>query len=631
MSAQLLMGNEAIALAALHSGINLACGYPGTPSTEIIETIVRHNPGDVHVEWSVNEKVALELAIGASYAGMRALVTMKQVGLNVASDALMSFVYVGAKGGLVLVVADDPGPISSQTEQDTRQFAQFAHLPVFDPVSPEQAAAMIPAAFELSERYRTPVIVRPTTRIDHGCAVIDLPKVLPGTRHPVSGFVKDPSFVIFPKRSYQGHLEIIERLEQIADEFSDSEFNVFTPWGEGEATIGVVSSGNNDGYLHEALLRLAQLAGQAGVKMPALRLLAIGTPFPFPERLAREFTRGLTRIICFEELEPVLEREFIMLAGRYHLPYDVHGKLDRSTSLAGENSVEIIAGQLAAFLGLEAIYAPWQAELVAASVPVELPVRPPTLCAGCPHRGAFLAVKQAIGTRRKVIYSGDIGCYTLGNAAPLKTTDTCLCMGAGITMAQGLGLAEPDTIQIAFIGDSTFFASGMTGVANAVYNRHHLCICVLDNATTAMTGLQPDPATGLTLMGTQSKPISIKAVLTALGVTTILVVDPLDLAASKMAVDAALTDPGVSAVIFESPCIQLEKPLAPVNIVADRCREKCKACVQRLGCPALTIDNALAVVDESLCTGCDLCVSLCPWDAITSPRLMAATAGGAHD
>ena len=626
MSAQLLMGNEAIALAALHAGINLACGYPGTPSTEIIETIARHNPGDVHVQWSVNEKAALELAIGASYAGMRSLVTMKQVGLNVASDALMSFVYVGAKGGLVLVVADDPGPISSQTEQDTRQFAQFAHLPVFDPVSPEQAALMIPAAFELSERYRTPVIVRPTTRIDHGCAVIDLPRVLPGTRHPVAGFVKDPSFVIFPKRSYQGHLEIIERLELIANEFSASPFNCLSQHGAGEATIGIVTSGNNDGYLHEALARLGELAHAAQTPLPALRLLAVGTPFPFPHALAREFATGLTQILCFEELEPVLEREFIALAGRHHLPYTVHGKLDRTTSLAGENTVESVGAQLAAFLGRSALYAPWQAELDAVATLPELPVRPPTLCAGCPHRGAFLAVKQAVGKRRKAVYSGDIGCYTLGNAAPLKTTDTCLCMGAGITMAQGLGLAEPETLQIAFIGDSTFFASGMTGVANAVYNQHRLCICVLDNATTAMTGLQPDPGTGHTLMGTQSKPISIKAVLAALGVTTILTVDPLDLATAKMAVEAALSDPGVSAVIFESPCIQLEKPLAPVRIVAERCREKCKACVQRLGCPALSIDKSLAVVDESLCTGCDLCVSLCPWEAIESPR----TKGGSH-
>lgn len=623
MARQLLMGNEAIALAALHAGVSVACGYPGTPSTEILETFAHHNPGDAHVEWSINEKAAVELAAGASYAGARVLVTMKQVGLNVAADPLLSLTYVGVTGGVVLVVADDPGPISSQTEQDTRQFAQFAHVPVFDPATPEEAYAMVGPAFELSERYRTPVILRPTTRIDHGCAVLDVPPVEAGTRRPAAGFVKDPRYVIFPARSRAAHAALPAKLDAVAAEFAASPFNplgTFVAGREADAaasvTLGVVTSGDNDGYVREAVRILQRLCAAAGRDLPAFRLLRVGTPFPFPEGRAAEFAAGLERVVCFEELEPVLEREFWMLAGRRRLPLTVHGKLDRTTAIAGENSVEIVAGQLAAFLGVADVHAPYAARLAerVAAVPA-LPGRPPTLCPGCPHRGGFAAVTRAVAGR-KVVYSGDIGCYTLGFAEPLNATDTCLCMGAGLTMAQGLGVVEPDVTQIAFIGDSTFFAAGMTGVANAVYNRHRVMIVVLDNGTTAMTGTQPDAGTGVTLMGEQSPPMSIRGVLAALGVPTIVEADPLDAVGARAAVRTCLDADGVSALIFQRPCVQTVPSGVPVEVDADACSPGCRQCVEVTGCPALAIDDDLARVDPALCNGCGLCVAVCPFDAI---------------
>lgn len=634
MARQLLMGNEAIALAALHAGVGVACGYPGTPSTEILETFARHNPGDAYVEWSINEKAAVELAVGASWAGARVLVTMKQVGLNVAADPLLSFTYVGCTGGVVLVVADDPGPISSQTEQDTRQFAQFAHVPVFDPATPEEAYAMVGPAFELSEKYRTPVILRPTTRIDHGCAVLDVPPVEPGTRRPASGFVKDPRHVIFPARSRAAHEALPAKLDAIAAEPAASGFNPLTtfvggreaePDAAASVTLGVVTSGDNDGYVREAAGLLRRLCADAGRALPPFRLLRVGTPFPFPETRALEFAAGLDRIVCFEELEPVLEREFWMLAGRHRLPLTVHGKLDRTTSVAGENSIEIVAGQLAEFLDVADVHAPYAARLAErlASVPA-LPGRPPTLCPGCPHRGGFAAVTRAVAGR-KVVYSGDIGCYTLGFAEPLNATDTCLCMGAGLTMAQGLGVVEPDVTQIAFIGDSTFFASGMTGVANAVYNRHRVMIVVLDNGTTAMTGTQPDAGTGRTLMGEQAPPLSIRGVLAALGVGTIVEADPLDAVGARAAVRTCLDADGVSALIFRRACVQIVPSGIPVEVDADACSPDCRQCVEVTGCPALAIDDDVAHVDAALCNGCGLCVAACPFDAIAE---IARPAGG---
>ena len=644
---RLCMGNEAIALAAIAAGVNVACGYPGTPSTEIVETIARNNADHaIHVEWSTNEKAALEVAAGASYSGARVIMTCKQVGLNVASDPLMSLAYVGTRGGLVIVAADDPGPISSQTEQDTRQFGQFAHVPVLDPASPEEAYEMTIAAFDLSERYGCPVILRPTTRVDHGCASLQVPADLAAIpRHEIDGFQKDPRWVIFPPLSRAAHGRMAADLRAIAEEFSQSPFNSLTTWGDEDADwddayLGIACGGDSRGYVREALARLRDIACERETALPPVRLLEVGTPFPFPMELGRRFLNGLAEALCVEELEPVIERELVALGGPLAIeshpltcPPDVHGRLDETTPVAGEYSSDLLLPIIARFLGVEDLLAPAEGdESAAAPVPPAslVPPRPPVLCAGCPHRASFMAVRSAVG-RRPCVYTGDIGCYTLGCNKPLNATDTCLCMGAGVTISQGIGVADRlrgdcETLHVGFVGDSTFFASAMTGLANAVYNQHRMVLCVLDNSTTAMTGSQPNPNTGVTLMGAQSKPISIPDVCRALGCDFVEVVDPLDFEAAVEAAGRALECDGVAVIVFRSPCVQLFRALPPVEIDAAKCRG-CNACVRNTGCPALSMvfpkawsKRAVAQVDASLCAGCDLCVGQCRFGAIASPR-----------
>ena len=593
MSKTFLMGNAAIAMGALHAGVNLVAGYPGTPSTEILETVAKCNDGSVYVEWSVNEKAALEVAAGASYAGARTLVTMKQVGLNVASDPLMSLAYVGVKGGMVIVSADDPGPISSQTEQDTRHFAQFAKLPVFDPSTPEEAYEMIQDAFAYSEKYGTPVLFRPTTRVCHSCADIQLHET--PTVHKPEGFVKDTMrWVIFPRTSYLNHIKLEERTPVLSKDFSAYRFNQLTGCGK----LGIVTSGISYTYLQEAL---EDYTGQ-------VKVLKIATANPFPEELALQFLEGLEQVLAIEELDPVLERALTYLCGKHHLPVQIHGKLDGMVQPAGENSVESVHKVLEGYLGLDAIPA------VQLPEPPQMPVRPPVLCAGCPHRASFYAVKQAM-KGRKAVFSGDIGCYTLGNAMPLDMVDTCLCMGADITMAQGLHRIEPDTVNFSFIGDSTFFASGMTGIVNAVYNRTDIILMVLDNSTTAMTGHHPHPGTGMTMMHEISPKVSIEAILRAVGLTSVETVDPLNLEQTIQAVRTAADKPGVKAIICKSPCIAVSKPAKRLQVDENRC-VGCKQCIRELGCPAISLKGQKAYIEPDLCFGCTICAQVCKPGAI---------------
>ena len=635
MSKKLLMGNEAFAHAALEAGVRVVAGYPGTPSSELIETVAKlHTAGKahgVHVEWSTNEKAALELLAGASYCGARTLFTCKQVGLNVASDALMSLNYVGIKGGCVLFVADDPGPISSQTEQDTRRFGAFSKVPVLDPATPEQGFAMMKAAFDLSEKYRTPVIVRPTTRICHASTFFEVEDETFAKPIPEEGFERSSRWVIFPRRAFEGHGEINERLVSIAKDYAqDGPLASFNPQEQGgdaslPPRLGVAAGGVSASYVREAIRRLEELCGEQGIQMPPYRFWQIGTPYPFPAAAADEFTCGLDRVIVFEELDHVIEDELAVRAGRTHASYEVLGKLTGDTRDRGENDVDDAITRLASFFGISGALS--ESLKTPASFDEPLPVRPPVLCAGCPHRGSFYAVKRALG-KTPAVLCGDIGCYTLGNAKPLDAVDTCLCMGAGITMAQGFSVVEPDKKQLAFVGDSTFFASGLTGIANAVYNGHDITVCVLDNATTAMTGSQPHPGTGVTLMGPHRKPISIEAVLQALGVECIVHADPLDLEGSIDAAKSAIDFEGPSAILFESPCVQLVKPKESVSVNTDTCTG-CKKCITEIGCPGLGFDQThkgakskdrgQAFVDASLCNGCSLCVQVCPFKALELP------------
>ena len=600
MHKEFLMGNAAIALGAVASGVNVVAGYPGTPSTEVLETIAKHRPDDVYVEWSVNEKAAMELAAGASYSGARTLVTMKQVGLNVASDPLMSLEYIGVKGGMVILVADDPGPISSQTEQDTRHFAAFSKLPCFDPSSAQEAYEMIQEAYEYSEKYNTPVFLRPTTRVCHGYASVSVKDPEEYTVHTPEGFVKDSKrWVIFPRLSYQNHQKIEARNVELADIFSSYEKNKIYPACDtfADSRKGIVSGGISFTYAMETLIETGMV-----------RHLKISTPHPFPEKLAAQFLDGLDEVLCLEELDPVIERELTYICGKYHLPVKILGKLTHNTANAGENTRDSVDTYIRTFLDL-----PVKEQPKLTDVP-PLPVRPPVLCAGCPHRASFYAVKKAM-QGRKTIFCGDIGCYTLGNASPLDMVDTCLCMGAGLNIAQGVEKIEPDTACFAFVGDSTFFASAITGVVNAVYNQANMTLVVLDNSTTAMTGHQPHPGTGRTVMGQIVQKINIEQVLRGIGVQDVETVNPLDHEAAVSCVKELADKPGVKAIIFKSPCIAVTKPGTPMHVDISFCIH-CKKCIRELGCPAIITEGGNVSIDSSMCTGCGLCSQICPVHAI---------------
>ena len=549
-----VMGNGAIALGALAAGVNLVSGYPGTPSSEIVETISKYPHDGVHLEWSVNEKAAMEVAASAAYGGARTMVTMKQVGLNVAADPLMSLAYVGVKGGMVVVSADDPGPISSQTEQDTRRFADFARIPVYDPSSPEEAYEMIQDAFAYSEKYKTPVLFRPTTRVCHAYASIENP-VYNGPK-AYDGFVKDSKkWVIFPRLSYMNHAMIEQRNVEIGKDFSTYKWNRVEG---GNSKRAVITSGISYAYAKEYLKDHTDI-----------KLIKLATAYPLPEDFLLQALEGVEELLCVEELSPYIEEQILKLVGKHALAIKVSGKLDGKVPASGENS--------------------------------------------CPHRASFYAVKQAM-KGKKAYFCGDIGCYTLGNAMPLDMVDTCLCMGAGITMAQGFHWIDGEGTCFGFVGDSTFFASGMTGVVNAVYNNADMILCVLDNSTTAMTGHQPHPGIGRNMMGQFVDKVDIAKVLEGIGVHKIITVDPLDLAASVAAVQECDKLPGVKAIIFKSPCIAISKPDGKCRISA-QCIN-CKKCIREIGCPALITVDGNVTIDENLCTGCGLCSQICPVHAI---------------
>lgn len=603
MHQEFLMGNQAIALGALAAGVRLVAGYPGTPSTEVLETVAKNRQENTYVEWSVNEKSAMEVGAGAAYTGARTMVTMKQVGLNVAADPLMSLEYIGVKGGMVILVADDPGPISSQTEQDTRHFARFSKLPCFDPSTVQEAYDMVQEAFEYSEKYGTPVFFRSTTRVSHGYASIQVKDVEEYKNVEPEGFVKDTKrWVIFPKLSYQAHINIEARNEELAKVFSQYKRNLLIPAGDDckELKKGIATGGFNYTYVTEAMADLGQL-----------RELKVSTPHPFPEQLAVEFLTGLEEVLCIEELDPVIERELIYIAGKYHLPVKILGKLSHHVKNSGENTRDSVLADIAAFMGRQL---PEQGENGQAVPVPELPVRPPVLCAGCPHRASFYAVKKAM-QGRKTVFCGDIGCYTMGNAMPLDMVDTCLCMGAGLGIAQGVGHIEPDTSCFAFVGDSTFFAAAIPGVVNAVYNQAEMTLVVLDNSTTAMTGHQPHPGTGHTMMGEVVAKVNIEAVLQGIGVTAVETVNPLDLAKSVEVVRKMAGLPGVKAIIFKYPCIAITKPEGKMAVDIDKC-VGCRKCIREIGCPGLIIRDGQVTIDESLCTGCGLCSQICPFEAI---------------
>ena len=565
---KLLLGDFAVARGAWEAGVKVASAYPGTPSTEITEELARY--GEVYSEWSPNEKVALEVGIGASVRGARAIVSMKHVGLNVACDPLFTASYTGVNGGLVIAVADDPSVFSSQNEQDTRLTAVSAKVPVLEPSDSAEARDFTKAAFELSEKYDTPVILRLTTRVAHSQSLVELQE---RTEVPVRAYERNiQKYVMMPANARVKHVFVEERMQKMSEDADALPLNRIE---EGSAELGIICSGGVYQYVKEAL--------------PGASVLKLGMVYPLPYKLIEKFAGSVKRCIVAEELAPHIET-LVKAAG-----IQVEGK--NIFPLCGEFSAGLIrkcvlgAGQDAK--------------------PAAVPARPPVLCAGCPHRGVFYVL-----SRLKLNVLGDIGCYTLGAVPPLGSMDAVVCMGASIGMAIGFDKADPEAHRhsVAVIGDSTFIHSGITGLIDAVYNKSHITVVILDNRTTGMTGHQNHPATGKTIKNEPTYELDLAEVCRAVGVGSVRTVDPYDLPALEGALKAALSEEEVSVVIAKRPCVLLAKRLYKGFSVNDKCKN-CRACM-KLGCPAIVKGERGVSIDVSLCTECGLCRSVCKFGAI---------------
>ncbi len=592
---KLLMGNEAIARGAVEAGISVAACYPGTPSSEIFmvlsEMASKYN---FYAEYSVNEKAALEVTAGAAYAGARAIVSMKQVGLNVAADPLMTLAYIGVKGGLVIVVADDPGPHSSQNEQDTRKFAQFAKIPVLNPGTPQEALEMTKIAFEISEKLEVPIIIRPTTRTCHVCQDVKFGEILKKNN---TEFKKNSRWMIMPRLAYLKHKELNLKQKSAADFFELLSFNKV----EKRDDIGIVTSGVTYNYVKEAV----NIIGERENKLSILNI----STFPVPQKMINKFLKNMEKIIVIEEQEPVLEDEIIKIAWKNKLSVEVSGKQDDYVPKEGELDTDKIKKIILNFLNKS-----YQEE---ETIMPELPVRPPNLCAGCPHRASFYAFKKATKSK-DVVFTGDIGCYTLGNAAPLKVLDTCLCMGAGVTIAQGIKRVDADKRLVAFIGDSTFFHTGIPGLINAVYNQTNITLVILDNRTTAMTGFQPHPGLQNTAMGINEHDIDIEKIAVGCGVKNIYKVDPYDIKQAKKIAEKSIEENNPSVVIMERECAAISKTTKRFTIDNEKCTN-CGLCYKTLGCPAIYLDNGNVYIADT-CKGCSVCSQICPSGAIVEVK-----------
>lgn len=593
---KLLSGNEALAWGAYHAGVKVAAAYPGTPSTEILESLACF--GDIYAEWSTNEKVATEVALGAAYAGVRAIVSMKQVGLNVASDPFMAAATTGVNAGLVVISADDPGTHSSQGEQDNRHYARLAKVPMLEPSDSQEAYEFMALAFDLSEKFDTPVLVRTTTRISHSKSVV---KVKQSQAVPTSqlGFKYDVAkYVMLPAHARLRHPLMEERLVKLADYAETTTLNQVL-WGDQK--LGVVTSGVAYQYAREVF--------------PKASFLKLGMSYPLPRNLLHHFASQVDRVIVIEELDPFLQENIqamgIKVTGKEFIPR------------VGELNPDIIE-ETSRNAGLLAGVPPRQVE-----TNPELPKRPPLLCPGCPHTGLFF-VLSTIGQRAKLakskdktpkdsklIITGDIGCYTLGAYPPLVAMDTCACMGASIGQALGMEKAGVSNQVVAVIGDSTFLHSGITGLVNGVYNKGQITLIILDNGTTAMTGHQEHPGTGISAQGKETQKVELEQLIRGIGVNDVQVVDAFNLKALRDSVRSSLSNPELSVIIVRGACsVHVPKRGEPRAIDMERCN-LCGTCLL-LGCSAIQREDEQIFIDAALCVGdsCAICQQLCPRQAI---------------
>jgi indolepyruvate ferredoxin oxidoreductase, alpha subunit len=582
---EILSGNEAIARGAYEAGVKVACAYPGTPSTEILETIIRYP--EVNTSWATNEKVALEVGIGASFTGARALVTMKHVGVNVAADPLFTLSYTGVNGGLVLVTADDPELHSSQNEQDNRNYAKFAKVPMLEPSDSQECLAFTKLGFEISERYDTPVMLRTTTRISHSKSVVELAERVADLPDP--HLVKNPAkYVMLPGNARGRHYIVEDRMVQLSKDGCSMPINRMELRGN---KIGIITAGVSYQYVREVL--------------PEASVLKLGMVHPLPFDLIREFAAKVDKLYVVEELDPFIEEQVKAMG------IEVTGK--EILSLCGE----LTPGRIRKAFGLPE---------TAQDATEKLPGRPPNMCPGCPHRGVFYTLN-----RLKAYVSGDIGCYTLGFMPPLSAMDTCICMGASIGMATGAVKVLPPEERkkvVAVIGDSTFLHTGVNGLMDMVYNKGAATVIILDNRITAMTGRQDNPASGHTLMDDPANAIDFPLLCKAIGVKHVRTINPLDLKECKRVISEEMERDETSVIITDKPCVLIKREgvytRGKVLSVDPQTCVGCRACL-KVGCPAIewvpaSGQKGKARIDPLLCNGCDVCRQLCNFNAIEEAK-----------
>ncbi len=570
----LLLGNEAIARGAYEAGVRVATAYPGTPSTEITEALAATT--EIYCEWSPNEKVALEVALGAAMGGARAMCSMKHVGLNVAADPLFTSAYSGICGGLVIIVADDPGMHSSQNEQDSRYYAKSAHVPMLEPSNSAECLAFTKLAFEISEAYDTPVLVRLTTRVAHARSLVELGEV---QEVALRDYVKNPAkYVMMPGFARLRHPVVVKREETLRSELS--RWNVNKIEHHGDKKVGVVCSGSCYHYVREAL--------------PKASVLKLGIAYPLDETLVRKFRDEVESLYIIEELEPFYEEKIRSLG------IVVEAGKDRTGPLG-----ELFARKIAHLFADGEEPGPMETG--------GIPARPPVLCPGCPHRAVFYVLSK-LG----VTVSGDIGCYTLGALPPLSSMDSEICMGAAVGMALGLEKARGAQFAentVALLGDSTFIHSGITGLIDMVYNGSNGTVLILDNSTTGMTGHQQNPTTGKNIRCEPAAKVNLEALCESVGVASVRVVDPFDMKAFELAVKEETKRSGVSVIIARRPCALLDKKREKPYLVVESACIRCGICM-KIGCPAICLEEKTARIMPELCVGCGQCAGICPKNAI---------------
>jgi len=613
-----VLGNEAIARGAIEAGVQVAAAYPGTPSSEITETLAGvARELDMYVEWSVNEKVAFEVALAASICGVRALASMKHVGVNVAHDPIMTAGYIGAKGGLVLLSADDPSAWSSQNEQDNRHIAEQGFIPVLEPSSAQEAKDMMADAFKLSEKFRQLFMLRSVTRIGHARSDITLGEI---SRERRKGqFVKDRTWLNYtPREARINKPLMLERFERIRKAVNTLPYNQLKL--ASGAKLGIIACGLSYSYALEAINWL-------GIE-DKVSILKIGTPHPLPEELVIKLLNSVEEVLVAEELDPFVELHVKAIAGEYNIPVKIHGKdlLPRIGELSTRKLTEAIA-QLTKtktpvdFTAID--------KLEQETAPL-LPWRPPALCPGCPHRASDYAIRVAsrrvareYGKEIEPVYPGDIGCYALAYNPPQEAADTIICMGGSFGIANGLAHVIDAPI-VAHLGDSTFFHAGIPPLVNAVYNKANITMVVMDNSATSMTGFQPHPGTGYTAMGDETVMLKPEEIARACGVKFVEVVDPFNLKEASEVIEKAIRFPGPAVVVSRRLCAIIEQrekkkrkeAAIPYRVDPEKCNVKCNACIELLGCPAIIKEGTKTVIDSSLCTGCGLCAQVCPYKAI---------------